>query len=528
MAKSNKVPVTGSERAAEAGAERVGDADPRQKVEVTVVLRRRTAGGNEPAPRGQANSAELAAARGADPADVERVRSFARAHGLSVTDVNLAARAVTLEGTVSQLNDAFDVSLGRYANREGSYRGRTGAIYVPADLGDAVQAVLGLDDRSQARPMFRIQPQPAGPIRAHATTASFSPDELARLYDFPEDVAGTGQTVAIIELGGGYKTADLTAYFKELGIPKPRVSAVSVDGAKNAPAGDPNSADGEVLLDIEVVGAMAPKAKIAVYFAPNTTKGFYDGIAAALHDTRRTPSVISISWGGPENSWTAQAMDVYDELFADAADMGVTITAAAGDDGSSDRVTDGKAHVDFPASSPHVLACGGTRVTANGSSIETETVWNNGSGQGATGGGVSDHFPPPAYQKGAGVPPSANSKRRKGRGVPDVAGDADPQTGYKIRVDGHDLVFGGTSAVAPLWAALVALANQKLGRRVGFLQPQLYAGRPKSGFNDITDGDNGAYAAKKGWDACTGWGSPHGAGLIEALSTTTSASTAKQ
>jgi kumamolisin len=175
---------------------------------------------------------------------------------------------------------------------------------------------------------------------------------------------------------------------------------------------------------------MAPKAKIAVYFAPNTTKGFYDGIAAALHDTKRTPSAISISWGGPENSWTAQAMDVYDELFADAADMGVTITAAAGDDGSSDRVTDGKAHVDFPASSPHVLACGGTRITANGDTIETETVWNNGVGEGATGGGVSDHFGLPTYQKGARVPPSANSKRRKGRGVPDVAGDADPQTGY--------------------------------------------------------------------------------------------------
>ena len=480
---------------------------------MTVVLRRRATGTDQPEDRGQATSAQLATARGADPADVDTVRSFARAHGLTVTDVNVATRAISLEGTVSQVNEAFDVDLGRYTEQGGSYRGRTGAVYVPAELGDAVQAVLGLDDRNQARPMFRIQPQPPGPIRAHAASVAFSPDELAKLYGFPEDADGKGQTVAIIELGGGYKTADLTAYFKELGIPKPRVTAVSVDGVKNAPSGDPNSADGEVLLDIEVVGAIAPKAKIAVYFAPNTTKGFYDAIAAALHDDTRTPSVISISWGGPENSWTAQAMDVYDDLFADAADMGVTITAAAGDDGSSDRVTDGKAHVDFPASSPHVLACGGTRVTANGDAIATETVWNNGAGNGATGGGVSDHFAPPAYQKGAGVPTSANSRRRKGRGVPDVAGNADPQTGYKIRVASHDLVFGGTSAVAPLWAALVAMANQQLGRRVGFLQPQLYQARPKAGFNDITAGDNGAYSAKKGWDTCTGWGSPQGAAL---------------
>jgi kumamolisin len=499
---------------------RIGDADPNEKMSVTLVLRPRSSAPGAAQGNAHVTSAQLEAVRGADPADVERVRSFAEDHGLSVDSVHLASRSVGLSGTVAQFSAAFGVELGRYAGDTGSYRGRTGPVYVPSTLADAVQAVLGLDDRPQARAMFRIQQQPASEaVQAHAATSSFSPAQVAALYEFPPDGDGSGETVAIIELGGGYKSTDLTAYFKSLGIRRPHVSAVSVDGTKNSPAGDPNSADGEVLLDIEVVGAIAPKAKIAVYFAPNTTKGFYDGIAAAIHDSKRNPSAVSISWGGAETSWTAQAMDVYDQLFADAAAMGVTVTAAAGDDGSADGVSDGNAHVDFPASSPNVLACGGTSVVANGNLLQTETVWNNGPGNGATGGGVSDHFALPSYQSGAGVPPSANTGHHVGRGVPDVAGDADPRTGYQIRVDGHNLVFGGTSAVAPLWAALVAIANQKLGRRVGFLQPQLYGSHPANAFNDVTNGDNGAYPSGTGWDACTGWGSPRGQGLIDALGT---------
>ncbi len=509
------VPLSGSEREPASGAQRVGDADPAEPVTVTLVLRPKST-----ATRRRARpltAAQLEATRGANPADVEKVRSFAADHGLRVDAVNLAARSISLTGTVAQLSTAFGVELGRFAGEYGSYRGRTGPIYVPAGLAKAVQAVLGLDDRPQARPHFRIQPQPpAGGMKAGAAPASFSPDELGELYEFPADTDGTGQTVAVIELGGGYKSADLTAYFKRLGIRRPRVSAVSVDGAKNAPTGDPNSADGEVLLDIDVVGALAPRAKIAVYFGPNTTRGFYDAIAAAIHDTKRKPSAISISWGMAESGWTSQAMTVYDELFADAAALGITVTAAAGDDGSTDRVSDGLSHVDFPASSPHVLACGGTSLTADGEAIDTETVWNNGPGAGATGGGVSEQFELPDFQTGASVPVSSNPSHFKGRGVPDVAGDADPRTGYQVRVDGHDLVFGGTSAVAPLWAALVARANESLGRRVGFLQSTLYASGGKS-FRDVVSGNNGSYSAGAGWDACTGWGSPRGQALVDEL-----------
>jgi len=371
--------------------------------------------------------------------------------------------------------------------------------------------VFGLDERPQARAHFRWAARPAA-----AGAASFTPPQVASAYDFPTGVDGTGQTIALIELGGGYATADLTTYFGNLGLPVPAVSSVSVDGATNAPTGDPNSADAEVALDIEVAGGIAPGTKIVAYFGPNTDQGFLDAITTAIHDTTNAPTIVSISWGGSESSWTAQALTNFDAAFADAATLGITVCVAAGDNGSSDGVSDGSAHVDFPASSPHVLACGGTTLSASGTTINSETVWNDGAQGGATGGGISDSFALPAWQQTAGVPPSVNPGAHVGRGVPDVAGDADPQTGYDTLVDGQNGVVGGTSAVAPLWAALTALINQKSGVRLGFFNTQLYA-QAKTSLNDITVGNNGAYSAAPGWDACTGLGSPNGTKLATTL-----------
>jgi kumamolisin len=342
---------------------------------------------------------------------------------------------------------------------------------------------------------------------------SFDAPQLATIYSFPTGVNGAGQTIAILELGGGYTAADLDAYFSRLGLATPQVTAVSVDGGQNQPGGP---ADGEVELDIEVAGSIAPGAHIAVYFAPNTDRGFLDALSKAVHDTVRNPSVISISWGGAEASWSQQAMSALDSVMQDAAALAVTVCCASGDAGSSDSVTDGLAHCDFPASSPHALACGGTKLEATGGSLVSETVWNEPT-DGATGGGISDVFALPAYQTNAGVPPSANPSGRVGRGVPDVAGDADPATGYNVTVDGRPMVIGGTSAVAPLWAGLIALCNQALGRSAGFIHPMIYRPAAHSGFHDITSGNNGAYTARSGWDACTGWGSPVGTALLEAL-----------
>ena len=270
------------------------------------------------------------------------------------------------------------------------------------------------------------------------------------------------------------------------------------------------------MLDIEVAGAIAPAARTVVYFAPNTDAGFLGALYAAVHDSLRKPSVISISWGSPELGYTLQSRKDFDSACVDAATLGITVCVAAGDHGSAD--TDppgGRAQVDFPASSPHVLACGGTHLEASGGTISMETVWNTHDGW-ATGGGVSEAFPLPDYQNSAGIPPSVNPGGAVGRGVPDVSGDADAQTGYVVRVDGIDSVSGGTSAVAPLWAALVALLNQAKGKRLGFVNPALYA-LPNGSFRDITVGDNGAYQARSGWDACTGLGSPDGARLVQSL-----------
>jgi kumamolisin len=290
----------------------------------------------------------------------------------------------------------------------------------------------------------------------------------------------------------------------------PSVTVVSVDHGRNQPTGDPNGPDGEVMLDIEVVGAVAPAAKIAVYFAPNTDAGFLDAITTAVHDVTNQPSVISISWGGPESSWTQQSMTAFDSAFQAAATVGITVCVASGDNGSSDGVTDGADHVDFPASSSYALGCGGTSLQVSGTTITSETVWNDGAQGGASGGGVSSFFALPAWQDGLHTTMTLGATAPLTmRGVPDVCGDADPDTGYDVRIDGTDAVIGGTSAVAPLWAGLIARINAAKGSAVGYVNPTLYAS--PGALNDITQGNNGDFGASTGWDACTGIGSPNGA-----------------
>ena len=278
------------------------------------------------------------------------------------------------------------------------------------------------------------------------------------------------------------------------------------------------------MLDIEVIGAIAPQANIAVYFAPNTDAGFLDAVTTAIHDTTNKPSVISISWGSAESTWTDQSMTAMDDAFQAAATLGVTICIASGDSGSSDGVTDGGDHVDFPASSPYALACGGTTLKAGKTAITSEVVWNDGSQGGAGGGGVSTFFALPTWQSDLQTTGADGAtKPLTKRGVPDVAGDADPETGYDVRIDGTDTVIGGTSAVAPLWSGLLARINQLAGKSVGYLQPVLYQ-NPQA-LRDITQGNNGDFYASTGWDACTGLGSPNGQDVADLFTATSGGST---
>jgi kumamolisin len=465
----------------------------------------------------------FASEHGADPADIHEVAKFASQNGLRVIGENVGGRTLHLSGTIANFCAAFHVALFVYRHPQGMFRGRAGALYTPASLEGVIQGVFGLDTRPVAKAHFR-RLRKLGGAWAHTEKDSYTPDQIARMYNFPASATGAGQCVGIIELGGGFVRQDLNRYFTRLGMETPQVVPVRVQGRRNLPTGNPNGPDGEVMLDIEVVGAVAPGATIAVYFAPNTDQGFVRAINRAVHDKINRPSVISVSWGGPESSWTRQSLRAIDAALQAASLLGVTVCVASGDGGSTDGVPGVRGHVDFPASSPYALACGGTGILTALAAITGEWVWNDGASNGAGGGGVSNFFPLPSWQASAGVPPSINPGGRIGRGVPDVSGNADQNSGYQVRVDGVDAVFGGTSAVAPLWAGLIARLNEQLGAPLGFWNPLLYEHvQTTDAFNDITQGNNdttalsGGYSAGPGWDACTGFGSPNGGKLLAAL-----------
>src|SRR6516164_636530 len=518
------VRLAGSERAPIPEATAAEPLDTSQRAELTVVIRRRAEIPAEiVAGPTVLTSEELADQYGADPADVDLVSQQLTSRGLEITGVQPVTRRIKVAGTLADLASAFGTTLAQvsspgHGGQMVTHRYREGPLYVPAALDGVVLAVLGLDTRPQARPHFRTRGAAAAP------GTSYAPNQVANIYGFPAGTTGAGQTVAVIELGGGFTTSDLDAYFGSLGIATPSVTAVGVDGASNNP-GDTSGASVEVNLDIDVIGAAAPGAAQLVYFAPNNgDQGFVDAISEAAQASP-APIAISISWGQSEDSWTSQGLSAMNGAMSDAAALGITVCAAAGDNGSTDGVTDGQVHVDFPASSPYALGCGGTKLLADPATgvVSSEVVWNElASNEGAGGGGVSDQFALPSWQANAGVPARAGgSSGSGGRGVPDVAGDADPVTGYQIYSGGQAQVVGGTSAVAPLWSALIARLAQATGKRFGLLQPLVYAGvspgTDVAGFRDITSGNNGAYAAGPGWDACTGLGVPDGTALLTRL-----------
>jgi kumamolisin len=552
--------VAGSHRTPLRGAKIVGTVDPNQRIEVSVRVCPRTRdlewekrmlemSSKLPIERSYLTRENLAAVRGADPEVLAKVEVFAHANHLTVLDSSIPKRTVRLAGKVADFCHAFGVQLRKYGSKNVTYRGRSGFVYVPKELEEVVEGVFGLDNRRLGRPHFRRPPiivrakagnaKKAGartkPISNRKLDSGFSVPEVAQIYNFPADLDGAGQCIALIELnsfdkpgnitGGGYSISDLQAFFRNLKRPIPDVSAIGVSGGANMPGID-QTGDSEVTLDIDVVGAVAPRAKIAVYFAPDTDAGFIDAVNTALHDTLRKPSVISISWGNPEDDATDQFLKVLNEIFQDAAALGVTVCCETGDYGAPDEPVgsrDGQPHVEFPASSPFVLACGGTKLIRSGKKISGELVWNDGDKGGAGGGGVSNKFPRPLYQTTTTIPLSP--QRRKGRGLPDVAGNA---VGYGIIVKGIEIPAGGTSAVAPLWAGLIAIINQSLAaegsKPVGFLNPLIYGEPAITGaFNDIVQGNNdidgklNKYSARSGWDPCSGMGSPNGVLLLQAL-----------
>jgi kumamolisin len=460
---------------------------------------------------------QLTARHGFAPGDRDRVVRWATSVGLSITTEDAATRRVMVRGRVEQLARAFDVDLERFRwqqhdGRSVEYRGHSGPVSLPAHIGRIVDGVYGLDDRPLARSHLHSLDD------GRSSIVAYDPPQLASLYDYPRLVNG-GEGVelvaAMIELGGVVHPFDLAASFARLGLPAPDITNVWLDGATPAP--DPNGADVEVALDYQVIGgmvaAMAPKAHLTIvsYNAPNSERGFIDAAATAAADAMRHPAAVSISWGAPEDHWSRQGMRGLDAAFAIGALHGVTFSAAAGDAGSANDEVDGYQHPEFPASSPHAWACGGTTLLAARGRIRTETVWNELSrGAGAAGSGVSTMFPVPAYQAALGIRPRSADNGAPGRGLPDGSGNADPLTGWNVVALRRLRSTGGTSAVAPMYTALWTLVSAQLGHRIGLPHSALYAKRGR-GFNDVTAGDTGGpYRATRGWDLASGWGSPNG------------------
>jgi kumamolisin len=526
------VSIPGSERKPVPGARVAGAIRPDERLQVTVRVRRRQPlpaaaidGRQAPSQRAYLTRAKLEADHGADPEDIRKIEDFARQHQLVVIESSAPRRSVILAGTIAAFGRAFRVNLQTWEHAGGTYRGREGPVQVPSGLANIVVGVFGLDNRSFAKPHFRQRPR-----SNDAAGVSYTPPQVAQFYNFPTGVDGTGQVIGIIELGGGYRPGDLQQFAQNIGLPVPTVIPVSVNNGLNSPS-TADSADGEVMLDIEVASSVAPGAKIVVYFAPSgRDSDFLEAITQAVHDGVNDPTVISISWGGPESSVDASFQTEFDQVLQSAAALGITVTVASDDDGAADEPPaqwDNLPHVDFPSASPYALGCGATNIQVASGAIVSESVWNWNVDESGTatdsfdssGGGVSAFFPLPSYQASASVPvPVAG---HPGRGVPDVSGDGDPDSGYGIQVDGQQLVMGGTSAVAPLWAGLIALINQKLNLRVGFINPLLYAN--PGALRDVTQGTNqvGAtkvgFSAGHGWDACTGLGSPDGLNVLAVL-----------
>ena len=494
--------LAGSEHPAPRGMKAIGRVPGDEPITISLYLKPK----EQQAAPSTCSRAELGAQREKDHAtDLDAIRAFAKDAGLEVVTEDAARRLVQLRGQAAAIEAAFGTELHHYERGGMVCRGRHGALHMPDKVVGCVAAVLGLDTTPIATPKFV-------PHRGPMPPTGFLPTDVAKLYGFG-DANASGQCIGIIELGGGFTDADNRAAFDAMNLAIPDIVAVGVDGADNAPG--VSDADREVALDIQVAGGVAPGARLAVYFAPNTSQGFVDAITQAVHDDTNKPSVLSISWGSAEGGWSQQSISAMSAAFQDAASLGVTVCAASGDSLATDGENDGQAHVDYPASDPAVLGCGGTRITASGARITDEVVWKSNGG--GTGGGVSALFALPAYQKNAGVPSPVESGG--GRGVPDVAGDADPESGYRIVTGGKIGIIGGTSAVAPLWAAIVANLNAARGSSLGQVHVDLYAAT--GAFRDIITGDNksGAvgYSARRGWDPCTGLGSPDGAALQSLL-----------
>jgi len=531
------VVLPGSHRPAH--GDRVHDADPQAQVEVTLDLRAPKLPNANELPQKALTPAEFARRYGSSQEDADKVKEVLERYGLKVQETSLPTNSMRVSGSVAAMNSAFQSKLGIYRSpAQGLYRGRQGDLEIPAELAGIIEGVIGLDERQVARR------KAANPRRAAVapTLSPVTPADLESRYNFPPGDAA-GQTIAIAEFGGGYFASDLTAYCAKQQRPVPNVIPVPVNAPaytlrqiQQLPRADQQDAldDAvEVMMDIQVVAGLCPGATIVVYFASFDQKGWVDLLNQVIAGQPALPVSLSVSWGLAEDDpdWSAGALDAINQRLNAVALLGITVCVSSGDDGSGDQVNDGRAHVDFPGCSPFVLSVGGTMLT----DPSTEVVWWEAPGRrtrkggGSGGGGVSVFYERPTWQNVQIQ--SLNAGSIDGRVIPDIAALAgDPL--YDLIFMGADQPNGGTSASAPLWAALIARMNANLpaAKQQRFLTPLLYGNGPTgqpvgaAGCRDITVGNNISrpqpavgYQAGTGFDAVSGWGVPIGTALLGAL-----------
>ena len=524
--------LPGSGRPGKRDATRIRAADADERLEVTVELRGPALPDPDDLPADGLSPEEFEAAYGATREDADETTRVLRGFGLAVDDVSLATRSLRVSGTVSAMDAAFRANLGIYRSPDqGDFRGREGELHVPAELDGIVTGVFGLDQRRVAQRKAAAAPSSLSPLR---------PEDLEARYNFPPG-DGAGQRIGIAEFGGGYYPDDMRAYCTRHRRPMPAVQLVSInlepqpwEEIKAHPR-DQRAFElleaGEVMMDVQIVAGLCPASEITLYFATFDQKGWVDLLDRVIRDR---PVALSVSWGMAEDSpdWSRAGRRAINQRLSAAATLGITVCVAAGDDGTGDQVDDGRAHVDFPSSSPFVLAVGGTMLTGGGPDVVEEAWWvkpgyRDGEGGGSTGGGVSTIFHRPRWQDVTVA--SLNADSIDGRVVPDVAALAGPPQ-YDLTLRGRHEVNGGTSASTPLWAAMIARVTAALDGRQRFLTPLLYQpgpdGQPRGRIacRDVTAGQNAShphpgkgYAAGAGYDAVTGWGAADGVALLEAL-----------
>ena len=474
MTNSSRTPIPGSEREPLEGVRPAGAVDPDRIASVTLTLKRR---GPDPDPDERVDHDEFARRFGADPEEIKSVEDFAAQHGLDVVEADAARRTVVVRGRLADLGSAFDTDLQLYEHPDlGLFRGRVGTVSVPSHVADSVESVLGLDDRPAAFPRMLLAAPEAAAAEVGAPPANFSGADLAKIYGFPAGTTGKGQTIAIIELGGGYKPADLAAYFARASAPAPSVDGGARSAARtNAPVGNPNSADGEVLLDIDVIGAIAPRRADRRLLRPNTDRGLprRDHPGGPRQDAQAVGDLDQLGHGrgcpaaGPRRPATPTT-----RRSRTPARSASRSPWRPGTTARADGVNDGKAHVDFPAASPFVLACGGTQAEVQGRDDRQRGGLERAHRR-RDGRRREPILRPAQLPDGPRRARPSTTPRSRAAACRTSPGTPTRNTGYHVRVDGQNLVFGGTSAVAPLWAALIARVNEKLGTHAGFANPAL-------------------------------------------------------